>query len=341
MADIELTHFKSTSQRKDMSQNFQRQVPAQSVSFQSSSNNKAPLSAGESGMGFGPNGQPMPFQTDSAIVSVDHGGREINPRALRFRRPLTSPKDMQDIFALEAPGQPISSSIDDALEDDDHLDDNSESKWLLKKKGQDVQKRRHIPTKHQKGALRAFFRSAKALILERVRDIGDSFSTSRKSEGTNQMFVRYEQIPQSLITSYISEEQFWMLLKRFYGLLPLPESLIESFPNSGELTYIKNYLKSKPTPTQNGDEEDGGRDLVRICTKLTTFIFSNRQSKKLFLGADRGIYLRPKTLTWEIFQSFGLVHQFCDEPESRQHNVFHRDAWFQVSCALSSHFRTS
>ena len=340
MADIELTHLKSISQRKGMSQSFQGQVPCQSLSVRSPFNSKAFLGAGQTGTRSGSKNQPMPPQTDYDSVSPDHRDRENHQGILRFRRPLTSTKDLQDILDFEDPGQPILSYADDALEDD-HPDQYSESNGLLKKKNQCVQNHRRIPTTYQRGASRSYYRSAKALFLERVRDIAASFSTSRKSRGMDQMFVRYDQIPQPLITSYISEEQFWMLLKRFFGLLPLPGSLIESFPNNVELAYIKNYLKSKPTPIQNGDEEDDGRDLVRVCTKLTTFIFSNRQSKKLFLGADRGIYRRSKTHTWEIFQSFGLIHQFCDEPGSRQHFAFHRDAWLQVSCLSRSNFRAS
>jgi hypothetical protein len=152
------------------------------------------------------------------------------------------------------------------------------------------------------------------------------------------MFVRYDQIPQSSRTSFISEEQFWLLLKRFFGLLPIPEQSLGSFPKRNELTYIKNYLKSKPTPTQNGDERDDGRDLVRICTMLTTFIFRDRESKRIFLGTDRRIPRRSQALTWEIFQGFGLIHQFCDELRSKQHSVLHQDAWLRVSSPRADAF---
>jgi hypothetical protein len=174
--------------------------------------------------------------------------------------------------------------------------------------------------------------------MAQVRGIGRLFPTSRTSRGTKPMFVRYDQIPQPSRTSFISEEQFWLLLKRFFGLLPIPEQSLGSFPNRNELTYIKNYLKSKPTPTQNGDERDDGRDLVRICTMLTTFIFRDRESKKIFLGADRRIRRRSQALTWEIFQGFGLIHQFCDELRSKQHSALHQDAWLQVSSPSSRRF---
>jgi hypothetical protein len=328
MADIELTHFQFTRRK---CQNFNFQLPTSS---------KAPLGAAHTGTDWDSKNEPLPLESDFALFLPVVGEQKNAQQTLQSRGPFPPTEGFEDIITFGDAGQRNLGWIDGASEDD-HLDDSSECSLLLKGKSPYTQKRRRIPTMYRKGPLRTYYGSAKALLLARVHDIGRFFPSSHRSGDVKLMFVKYDQIPHSLITSYISEEQFWLSLKRFFGLLPLPDQLVGSFPNCDELNYIKNYLRSKPTPGQNCNKGDDGRELVRICAKLTTFIFRNRESKRIFLDVGNRVYRRPKPFTWEKFQGFGLIHQICNEPESKQHTALRQDEWLQVSSPSSITFLTS
>ncbi|KAJ6116133.1 hypothetical protein N7523_005814 [Penicillium sp. IBT 18751x] len=243
--------------------------------------------------------------------------------------PHISRENVQDDILLQNLGQQHTSCTDVVLGRDDPGQD-CDSTLLLTKMSQGKMKRRRAPNRYQKRTLRTYYDSAKSLCLVHWQGVGGLFSAYRQSRGMNQRFVRYDQITEPWITNYISEAQFWLLLKRFFGLVPLSGLSAGDFPQHDKINYIKNYLRSKPTPRLTGDGEDDSRDLVRICTKLTDFIFRNADSKKIFLGANRGFFHRSPSPTWEVFQGFGLVDQFCRDAGSSGYSDLHRDAWLLV-----------
>lgn len=121
------------------------------------------------------------------------------------------------------------------------------------------------------------------------------------------------------MSRFISEERFWLMLARFFGLAPLPEQRRASFPSRDEIRYITNYLKSQPTPDDIWDNSDDIRDLVKICIQLTRFIFDNSESRRIFLRPERGLR-RSQLLSWDLFQGFGAIEQFCAKSKCRQND---------------------
>jgi hypothetical protein len=245
--------------------------------------------------------------------------------------------DTQENIMPQDLGQQETSCIQGVFEVDDPSEACDSTLLLTGQSRNKLRGSRNL-NQYRKRTLQTYYHSAKSLFLAQWRDIEGLFSMSRRSKAINRTFVRYDQINPPLITSYISEEQFWTLLKRFFGLLPLSVST-GRFPNSDEMKYIKNYLRSKPTPTRPSDAEDSGRDLVRICAKLTEFIFCNRESKRIFLGVNRRMYHRPQAPTWEIFQGFGLVEQFCHDAAFNRPSVLGQDPWILVSFPLSKYWK--
>ena len=332
MSDIELTHLKFDPHQKDV---VHRSVLRQRRKFQDPFGSELRPWAGK-------------IETDRDSRSSPH--LKLGRRTLRLSNPCGDELTHEDArspvsFTATNYNRGIHASEDSSNEDrlchegtleDDHPDRYSDSRLLLQKDNRCRQKRRRrISGSYQKRTLQTYYHSAKALLRAQARGIKRSRLAPRTSQGPKTTFVKYDQIPQSPQTSYISEEHFWLLLKRFFGLLPVPKKWVGSFPDSNELAYIKNYLKSKPTPTITGDERDDGRDLVRICSMLTTFIFRDRESKRIFLGVDRRIRRRSQAVTWEVFQGFGLIHRFSDKLSPPQYNALHQDAWFQVSAPSS------
>jgi hypothetical protein len=140
---------------------------------------------------------------------------------------------------------------------------------------------------------------------------------------------KYNQIlSSSPMPTFISEEHFWLMLARFFGLIPLPQACRTSFPTQDELKYITNYLISQPTPDDTCDESDDIRNLVKACIQLTRFIFRDPESRKILLGLEQGSGC-SQNLSWELFQGFGAIEQFCSRAICWQDN----DALSQYSSA--------
>ncbi|KAJ5117765.1 hypothetical protein N7448_011397 [Penicillium atrosanguineum] len=310
---------KKSSYNHVPNQDFVAQVRLSSRSGPDANNPKAECGASEESLSFGSNlTKPTPFCYSSQ--------EEVGKTWPQW--PLMPTDDTQENIMLQDLVQQEMSCIQDVFEVDDPGDDCDSTLLLAGQSRNKHRDRREFNRyRYRKRKLQKYYQSARSVFLAQWRDMGGLFSTSRRYKGINQTFVRYDQIPQPLITSYISEEQFWTSLKRFFGLLPPPTVSTGHFPNSDQIKYIKNYLRSKPTPTHSSDAEDGGRDLVRICAKLTEFIFCNRESKIIFLGDNRAMYHRPRNPTWEIFQGFGLVEQFHHDAVSNQPSVLGQDPW--------------
>lgn len=170
--------------------------------------------------------------------------------------------------------------------------------------------------------------------LPHIRDILhlsglQRFGSSRK------IGAKYNRISQASISTFISEEQFWLLLKRFFGLAPLPDWMSKEFPTDDEVSYIENYLQSQPTPTTDDKQSDHSRNMVRLCSRLTAFIFHDRESKKIFLGTNHPDRKAYRT-TWQMFQGFGLIDQFCSHNKRGRKYGQERNGiagWLQV-CIL-------
>ena len=133
--------------------------------------------------------------------------------------------------------------------------------------------------------------------------------------------------------SFVSEEQFWLMLARFFGLVPLPQPSRASFPTQEELKYITNYLISQPMPDETCNESDDTRNLVKICIQLTRFIFRDPESRKVLLELEQDSRC-SQGFSWEIFQGLGAIEQFfsrliCWQGEDTlsQYSL----AWFQTN----------
>ena len=335
MAPIELKELRSHSRRRNRKKsshghvpihNFVAQVPLSNRPGLDGSNPKAECVADQDSLSADSNlATPNPF----------FYSREEQVGKPWSQWPLMATEDTQENAMPPDLGQQETSWKHGAFEVDDPTQ-NCDSTLLLTGQSRNKFRGRRNLKKYRKRSLQAYYHSAKSLLLAQWRDIEGLFSTSRRSKLINQASVKYDQIPAPLTTTFISEEQFWTLLQRFFGLLPLSVST-GRFPTSDEMKYIKNYLRSKPTPTRSSDAEDGGRDLVRICAKLTEFIFSNRESKRIFLGVNRGVYHRPQAPTWEIFQGFGLVEQFRLDAALNRPSGLGQDSWALVSSSPSKY----
>lgn len=228
----------------------------------------------------------------------------------------------------QMPGQHDSIYAQD-IGKDDNSERFSDSDRLLKNRSRPKSNRR-ARARYRRKPLRAYYHDARSLFLEAVREMRSLFPLTSRPQTPRKVgipFVKYDRIPQVSTSIYISEERFWLLLKRFFGLTTSTGPPLDFSPANDEVAYIKNYLRSNPTPIQNGDGGDYGRDLVRICAKLTVFIFRDRKSKRIFLGLCQN----PE---WEIFQGFGLVQRFYDEVgHKQQHGSIYeyQNEWVKVT----------
>lgn len=199
---------KKTSHNHVPNQNFVAQVPWSSRSGSNANGPKAEWGANEDSFSIGSNlAMPTPF-----FYSSEEQGGKPSPQW-----PLMPTHDTQENIMLQDLGQQETSYIQDVFEVNGLSEDGDSTLLLAGKSRNKIRGRRNL-SRYRKRTLQTYYHTARSRFLGKWRDIGGLFSMSRRSKGINQTFVRYDQIPQPLITSYISEEQFWTLLKRFFGL---------------------------------------------------------------------------------------------------------------------------
>ncbi|OQD77411.1 hypothetical protein PENANT_c105G04899 [Penicillium antarcticum] len=212
----------------------------------------------------------------------------------------------------------------------------SESRPLLVTAVKYKTKGHRISSRYSEASMRTYYCKARATILgQSRRNIGSSilFSSFRMTQGIRKLFWGYDQLYHTSETRYIGEHDFWMLLKRFFGLVPLPPSLSGLFPANDEIPYIKDYLRSKPIPVEHSDGKDNDRNLVKVCTRLAEWVFRHSNSRRIFFDEDPETYSKSPNTDWEIYQGFGLIHQFCNELEYRQLDLSGfrvQTAWLQA-----------
>ena len=345
----ELFALSNSGLRQRKSDGFHPNKPSQRPSAQYESNSKSDIGAENLSTKEGGRDKPLPLIPDSTWPL----------------RPFYSQEDIRDFSSPWSSGI----SADDthgAFRDEVELQDlrqqcltcteaplesdgsgNDSDRWsLLKTPRGDKKKGRHMSSRYSETLMRTYYRRARAVIQPRSRRIVGSsllFSSFRMTRGIRNIFSGYDRAHQVSAPRYIGEHDFWILLKRFFGLVPLPPSLLELFPANDEIPYIKDYLRSKPTPAEHSDWRDDDRNLVKVCTRLTEWVFRHNESKSIFFAVDPETYSQSTNTDWEIFQGFGLIHRFCGQLGYGQLDLSKFEvqrAWLQVNSVFCEQFQT-
>ncbi|OKP09245.1 hypothetical protein PENSUB_5003, partial [Penicillium subrubescens] len=196
------------------------------------------------------------------------------PGLPRLQREQPSMKWMHgpssDIVTLHDLGPQLYQCDEDCLEDYEPESDPGLT-LLLENKHQAQGRKKCTSTWYQNITSRSYRHRLKASIQSNVSGFGSflhKLPTVPMHKTMWNFKGRYNQVSSTSPTSrFISEEQFWLMLARFFGLAALPEQRRASFPSRGEIRYITNYVKSQPTPDDICDNSDDIEDLVKICNR--------------------------------------------------------------------------
>ena len=349
MSANELFALSTSSLRQRKSDGFHPYKPSQSPGAQYRSNNKSNVGAENLSTKKGGRDKPLPLIPDSTWPL----------------RPFYSQEDIREFFSswsFDIPADDTHGNYTDDIElpdlcqqcltcteaplEGDDSGNESDHRPLLSTLSGNKKKGRPISSRYRKISMQTYYRRARALVQGQSRRIVGSFllfSSFRMTRGIRNIFSGYDRAHQVSASRYIGEHDFWILLKRFFGLVPLPPWLLELFPANDEIPYIKDYLRPKPTPVEHSDGRDDDRNLVKVCTRLTEWVFRHTESKRIFFDVDPEIHSLSPNTDWEIFQGFGLIHRFCDELGYRQLDLSKSEVqreWFQVNSVFGKQFQS-
>lgn len=190
-------------------------------------------------------------------------------------------------------------------------------------------------------SLRMYCYRARDIVVQpwwHIASIFDLISSSRMAFSIKRVVLGHDHLDQPSSSRCISEQDFWALMQGFFGLGPHPFPLLwHSSAPRDRILYIKSYLKSKPTPVERCDGKDEEREMVKICTRLTEMVFQNDDGKRILLGVDSRTHSPTTVENWDIFQGFGIIHQYCDEMGQTNldaDNFELQTAWLEVLFVL-------
>lgn len=227
----------------------------------------------------------------------------------------------------------------DSFSMDDGVEGSDEGTALLPTSTSGLQKRRCKSSSGER-TLKVYFQKGSALLKRQLRFLCAvlHYDTSYHKLGGTIAPPKEENLAVKCpAPKFISEKQFWLMLERFFGLVSLPDSLANTFPTQGQIAYIQNFLQSQPTPREDYRKKDSRKELVKVCIKLTAFIFRDRESKRIFLGVGRQSH-GSQNSPWKIFQGFGLIERYLVETENGQPYTCTDESlvlWLQVRCIFS------